>query len=135
MSGEKLSPVRFIHCTKREVELRNRYAYGLWTCPDGRQVLFDRNYKPMWQRYLDQPATPADPSEWVLFAKEEWFFGYPAPWTHPINYAVKQVMTRCEAVLAEWGVQNAPSRGTFVRVSRRGNAFNGRQPINLSVIR
>ena len=118
--------MRLICASKREVNLRNRYPYGFWTCPDGRQVLFDRNYKPMWQRYPGQSATPADPNEWVSWSKQEWFFDGPSPWTRPINGAVKQVVARCEAVLAEWGIQDAPPRGTFVRVSyswRRGRPY------------
>jgi hypothetical protein len=118
MSTEADMPARQIHASRREVKLRNRYPYGFWTCPDGRQVLFDRNYKPVWQRYPGQSATPADPNEWVSWSKQEWFFddGSP-PWERPVNGAVKKVVAHCEAVLAEWGIQDAPPRGTFVRVS------------------
>jgi hypothetical protein len=39
--------------------------YGQWTCEDGREVLFTRRREPLWQRYPGQPATPANPDEWV----------------------------------------------------------------------
>jgi hypothetical protein len=114
--------LRLIYCTKRELELRNRYPYGLWTCSDGRQVLFDRNYKPRWQRYPGQPATLANPDEWIPWVKQEWFFSGPEPWARPNNRkeraVVEEVVARCEAVLTEWGIQDAPPRGTFVQWRR-----------------
>src|ERR1019366_697539 len=36
--------------------LRYRMPFGKWTCADGREVLFNRNYKPIWQRYPGQAA-------------------------------------------------------------------------------
>src|SRR5215831_822021 len=40
--------------------------YGRWVCHSGREILFDRNYKPKWQRKgPGQPVEPADPDEWV----------------------------------------------------------------------
>ena len=33
--------------------------YGAYVCADGRQVLYDRHYKPIWQRRPGQPATVA----------------------------------------------------------------------------
>ena len=30
------------------VDLIYRYPYGRWTCADGRQVLFNRGYNPIW---------------------------------------------------------------------------------------
>ena len=50
-----------------------RWPYGLWTCPDGREVLFNRQYKPIWQRMPGKSAAAADPGEWVRFAKQAWF--------------------------------------------------------------
>jgi hypothetical protein len=39
--------------------------YGIWICADGREVLFNRAYTPIWQRRPGQTAEPADPSERV----------------------------------------------------------------------
>ena len=47
--------------------------YGKWTCADGREVLFNRRYQPIWQR--QQSITfPADPAERVPFVQQEWFY-------------------------------------------------------------
>jgi len=37
--------------------------YGCWTCADGREVLFNRHYQPIWQRHHGV-VTPAR-SQWV----------------------------------------------------------------------
>ena len=48
--------------------------YGMLTCADGRTVLFNRRYKPIWQRTgLGEAAVPADPEEWVPYVKQIWF--------------------------------------------------------------
>jgi hypothetical protein len=38
-----------------------RLPYGIWICADGREVLFNRAYSPIWQRSPGQLAEPADP--------------------------------------------------------------------------
>jgi hypothetical protein len=85
----------------REKWLRARLPYGIWKCADGREVLFNRNYKPMWERSLAQSwdAKRANPDEWVSFVDQQWFFndGNP-PWDNAKSRA------RCENVLLEWGV-------------------------------
>lgn len=48
--------------------------YGVWTCPDGREVLFNRCYEPIRQRYPGQPPTEADPKEWVPWVHQAWFY-------------------------------------------------------------
>jgi hypothetical protein len=49
--------------------------YGVWGCADGRQVMFDRRYHPMWQRSAAGVVTPADPTEWVRFTTQRWLYG------------------------------------------------------------
>jgi hypothetical protein len=53
---------RFISRSGREIltrgsdfRRRNDLPYGKWTCPDGREVLFNRFYEPIWQRHPEQP--------------------------------------------------------------------------------
>src|SRR5262249_58294574 len=58
----------------RKERMRAALPYGIWTCADGRQVLFNRFYDPIWSRYPGQPATAADPNEWVHWQEQEWFF-------------------------------------------------------------
>jgi hypothetical protein len=48
--------------------------YGLWTCADGRQVLFNRTYKPLYQRTAGGAVSPADPAEQVPFVTQSWFY-------------------------------------------------------------
>jgi hypothetical protein len=48
--------------------------YGIWTTQDGREILFNRFYEPIWQRTEGQPPTPADPAEWVTdIRSQKWF--------------------------------------------------------------
>jgi hypothetical protein len=79
--------------------MRDRLPYGKWTCEDGREVLFNRQYRPIWQRRPSEPATIADPTERVKFMREEWFYrDASAPCRNKASRA------RCEAVLTAWGV-------------------------------
>lgn len=79
------------------VSLRRRLPYGEWTCTDGRKVLFNRNYKPIWQRLPGHCAERADPEEKVKFVEQKWFYEDDnTPWRDAKS---KQ---RCELVLAEF---------------------------------
>jgi hypothetical protein len=50
--------------------------YGLWRCADGREVLFNRHYRPIWQRdRVDGYVYPADPDERVPWQRVEYFYG------------------------------------------------------------
>lgn len=81
------------------VPLRDRLPYGLWTCADGREVLFDRRYRPLWTRRPGEAARVADPDERVPHCRQEWFWqDGAAPWQDGKSLA------RAEAVLAEWQV-------------------------------
>ena len=52
---------------------RNDYPYGKWTCADGREVLHNRFYEPIWQRRPGSDPEPADAAEWVAdIVKDEW---------------------------------------------------------------
>lgn len=49
--------------------------YGCWTVQDGREILFDRRYCPILQRFNGGPAMPADRSEWVDgIEATSWFY-------------------------------------------------------------
>jgi hypothetical protein len=50
-----------------------KLAYGKWTCPDGREVLFNRFYEPIYQR-AGSIVSRADPKEWVPFVTQRWFY-------------------------------------------------------------
>lgn len=79
--------------------MRFRLPYGVWTREDGGQVLFNRNYRPLFMRPgAGQTAQQANGNEWVRFRDQEWFYGDgDGPWE-----SVRS-LKRCEAVLTEWG--------------------------------
>lgn len=47
--------------------------YGCWTCDGGREVLFNRFYKPIWQR-IDGAVLAADADEWIRWTSQQWFY-------------------------------------------------------------
>lgn len=66
---------RVVYSDKKEFQRLNDLPYGLWTCADGREVLFNRFYEPIVQRVFGQPAADADPAERIDFVKQDWFYG------------------------------------------------------------
>jgi hypothetical protein len=87
--------------------MRATLPYGMWTCADGRQPLFNCHYDPIWQRYPGQPAT--DPDEWVLWQDEEWFFNdRDLPWWP--GRANAKARSRCRDILVSWGLDPEPWR-------------------------
>jgi len=77
----------------------------MWTCRDGREVLFDRQYKPLWQRRAGQSAERADPLERVPFTEQTWF--YTDGNSPRFNPATER---RCKQVLVEWSVPQEPRK-------------------------
>jgi hypothetical protein len=75
---------------------RDCLPYGKWTCADGREVLFNRFYEPIYQRYPQGSAEAADRNEWVPWKRQEWFYDDGDSERRAIKYA--------EAILAEWGL-------------------------------
>ena len=62
----------FIHKPKksdmRRLQYRMWLPYGKWTCSDGREILFNRYYEPVWERVsncVNQMAVRANPHERV----------------------------------------------------------------------
>jgi hypothetical protein len=85
----------------RTERLRRTLPYGMWTCADGRQLLFNRAYVAIWQRYPGQPATAADPTEWVPWKEQQYFFNDGSlPWMK----SARATKIKCERLLADWGV-------------------------------
>ena len=71
--------------------------YGVWRCADGREVLFNREYRPIWERLPDGTVRAADPCEWVRFiVNHRWFFDD--------GTERREVLERTDAVLREWGI-------------------------------
>jgi crotonobetainyl-CoA:carnitine CoA-transferase CaiB-like acyl-CoA transferase len=47
--------------------------YGFWKAADGRVVIFNRRYSPIWQRFADGEIRRANSGEWVRWIEERWF--------------------------------------------------------------
>jgi hypothetical protein len=95
---------------------RLQCPYGLWTCADGREVLFNRYYRPSHERYPGQPARSADPIEWVPWKQQEWFFN---DGNAPVSYwdvprrDWLPVIRKIDSVLTSW--EPLPPRPTKPR--------------------
>ena len=71
--------------------------YGVWTCLDGREVLFDRRYRPLWERQKGSPPRRADATEWVAhIVGQQFFYDYGTPKAARRSAAL--------AALAAWGI-------------------------------
>jgi hypothetical protein len=55
---------------------RLRLAYGKWTTASGREVVYNRRYRPIWHRSsIGDPWLPADFAEFVRdIIDHEWFY-------------------------------------------------------------
>jgi hypothetical protein len=82
------------------------FPQGLWTCKD-REVLFDRAYHPIWQRWRDGRVEAADPYEWIYFdaieraapPDDEFFFVDDVRYPY---HAQAEGMKRLRAIAASW---------------------------------
>lgn len=75
-----------------EHSARRMLPYGRWTCSDGRQVLFNREYQPIFQ-WQAGVYSYADRDEWVgteevPIVKTEYFYD---DLTSPMRYLVKHL--------------------------------------------
>jgi hypothetical protein len=84
-----------LYGTRKEF-IRWQLPYGCFHCPDGREVLFDRDYCPICQRYPESAPTMADPTEWIPYARQEWFYSD--------RHSEKEKLAIATAKLEEWGM-------------------------------
>src|SRR5690242_3214393 len=58
-------------------ERQGELPYGVWLCEDGRVVLFNRRYEPIYERPAEGgPVRPADRTEWICARKyRRYFYG------------------------------------------------------------
>ena len=77
---------------------RHFLPYGYWVCANGREVLFDRQYRPLFERARPgATAVIADVGEWVKeITFQAWFYSDMTPERKKRENSV--------AVLREWGV-------------------------------
>lgn len=45
--------------------------YGKWTCSNGREILFNRDYQPIWECSPNETPKAANPNEWVDNIEQE----------------------------------------------------------------
>jgi hypothetical protein len=84
------------------LDLALRPPYGLWRCEDGREVLFDRCYCPMYSRPgPGAPATVADPDEYVHGIETTEHFWLDGKTQPERSAATPRKLTR---LLEAWGV-------------------------------
>jgi crotonobetainyl-CoA:carnitine CoA-transferase CaiB-like acyl-CoA transferase len=89
--------------TKHDL-FRQWLPYGKWTCADGREVLFSRGYRPIWERVTaGSQARRADPEERVPYMQQVWFYGDGDP-----PHYNKNTLARCLAVLKTFGATWEP---------------------------
>lgn len=69
---------------------RRTLPYGMWTCFDGRQVLFNREYQPILEKKDDKTGY-CDHSEWVDNATIETTQYFYDDVTSPMRYLVKHL--------------------------------------------
>jgi hypothetical protein len=74
--------------------------YGIWRCANGREVLFDRSYRPLYQRLPNGKVKDADPGEWVEFEQQEILFPDGALPPYRRYEAVKHL----RSILVDWGL-------------------------------
>ena len=53
--------------------------YGEWRTADGRVVLFNRHYRPLWELRPDHSIAKADPNEWIAWETQRWFYDDSVP--------------------------------------------------------
>jgi hypothetical protein len=87
--------------------------YGKWTCADGREVLFNRQYWPILERRPGEPVRVARPGEWVRWRTQDHFFDDgDSPWRGDDHHRFRPrsiaALDRVNAVLAEWGLSPLP---------------------------
>lgn len=81
---------------KMAVKLVPRFPYGIWACRDGREVLFDRAYKPIWQ-CRGGVVEVADRSEWVDHVAQEILFD-----DRPPYYQQYRSMKQLRSIVLRW---------------------------------
>jgi hypothetical protein len=76
--------------------IRRHLPYGMWTCADGREVLFAREYQPICERLPDQPPRLIDNRPRVPWVNQQWFYNDATPPAEKLRIAT--------AKIEEWGL-------------------------------
>ena len=86
--------------------LRLKLPYGKWILTDGTEILFNKDYSPLWLRKPGGKAQPVNHRGWIDSDRDvEFYFDESnQPWDS--NFGT---WSRCENVLREWKVENRRS--------------------------
>ena len=80
--------------------VERRRVYGIWTLADGREVLFDRDYSPLYSRRPGEPAEIADQQRPQGIIKER-FLRADRDSVYSLCPATQR---KIQAVLRTWGI-------------------------------
>ena len=82
--------------------MRLYLPYGKWVCTDGREVLFNRDYTPIWQRQANRAGDLIEPEADVDYDSRTFYFDdRSAPY-----YGNDGTLANCLNILKEWGIAN-----------------------------
>jgi hypothetical protein len=95
--------------------MRAKLPYGKWTCADGKEVLFNRDYEPIWERLPGEMASAADRKAQYEHVKEKWFFGDRNP-----PWSSERSVRRCLEALRVFGVPNCSEETPQGKILNKG---------------
>lgn len=84
--------------------LRLVMPYGKYICSDGSEVLYNRDYRPLWKKEPDGAVVPVDSDQYIDHVRQEGFFGTSnnaLAWGDPD--VIRKIGTK---ILKEWGVEH-----------------------------
>lgn len=91
--------------SREYIPLRLFIPYGKWICPDGSEVLYNRDYRPLWKKEIDGMVVPIDSTLFIEHDRDktEGYFNWENTpnWGNPVT--IREVGM---SVLKDWGVEN-----------------------------
>lgn len=103
---EEVSAYRDQSKARPFMPLRLKLPYGKWTCADGSEVIFNRDYCPIWVKSQNEDVASIDPDTEIIFTgdAEYYFDDGTAPW-----YGSRKKLGECLNILRGWGVEEQES--------------------------
>lgn len=81
--------------------MRLYFPYGKCTCTDGREILFNRDYSPIWERSAFGEVKNIQPNVAIQYDSREFYYDdRTAPY-----YDNKNTAENCLLILKDWGVE------------------------------
>jgi hypothetical protein len=82
------------------IPMRLYLPYGVWTEPDGSQVIFNRDYKPLWRVRMDGTVDRIEPWLWIDFVDQRFLWeDARTPWRDRILQAeLRQLLSEFRIV-------------------------------------